>query len=572
MTLPYIILTFVVIALIAYGALYYLKNKQAQVIAELDEQKIAIFDIPVDSVVLKLKKMHLTGQTKRLYESWASKWDTLVNESLPTIEAELDHAEEYAENFHFLKANNAIEKAREIVQESEKTAFQIDEALQRIVDSETANHEEIEAINSEYKNLRNHILTEGIKYQEAYPTLESKLNEIENHLKQFNTLMEEADYIEARDVLKNVEKDTRHLQAATEKIPSLYQVVDNDFSEEVSDLEDGYKRLVEQAYRFKDIDIQKSLETIKQNIQEMRQNIAALNLERAKEGKEHIEKEIDHLYTVMEDEIQAKDYVTKALPHLKTRFEKIMESNRFVLLEIDRVSESYELSDDESELTLANKEELVKLTESLEHYEKQLEQKQVVFTVVKKHFVTLDEKITVIDKNQADMMKQLMGLKQRERDVRDQLDMFELDLRNMKRSLEKQHLPGLSNTYLDLFLAATKRIEELSTVLNRIKIDMKVVDEHVALCASDIEHLDDATEHIIDNAALTEQLVQYANRYRMEHVAIDRAITTASNLYQFQYKYSEAKQVIATALEKVERGATKRVEQLYQEDKQRRMI
>lgn len=572
MTLPYIILSIVVIVLIAYGVVLYMKNKQAQVIAELDEQKIAIFDIPVDSVVLKLKKMHLTGQTKRLYESWATKWDGLVEESLPNIEAELDHAEEYADQMRLLKANNAIERAKEIIQDAEKTAFQIDEALQRIVDSETSNHEEIEAINSEYKTLRNHILTEGIKYKESYPTLESKLNDIEKHLKQFNTLMEEADYIEARDVLKNVEKDTHHLQQATEKIPALYDVLDNEFAEQVTDLEDGHKRLVEQAFRFKDIDIAKSLETIKKDMADARHNVGALNLERAKEGKEHIEREIDRLYTVMQDEIDAKEYVTKALPHLQTRLEKIAESNRYVAMEIDRVSESYELSDDESELTTVNKDELDKLAESVEHYAKQLEQKQVVFTVVKKHFVSLDEKLTTIDKNQADLMKQLMSLKQRERDVREQLDMFELDLRNMKRSLEKQHLPGLSKTYLDLFLAATKRIEELSALLNRIKIDMKVVDEHVAICASDIENLDNATEHIIDSAALTEQLIQYANRYRMEHVAIDRAITTASNLYQFQYKYSEAKQVIASALEKVDKGATKRVEQLYQEDKQRRMI
>ena len=43
---------------------------------------------------------------------------------------------------------------------------------------------------------------------------------------------------------------------------------------------------------------------------------------------------------------------------------------------------------------------------------------------------------------------------------------------------------------------------------------MEEVNRLVALCEEDLELLDKKTHDLVDAAALTEQMLQYANRYR----------------------------------------------------------
>ena len=144
-----------------------------------------------------------------------------------------------------------------------------------------------------------------------------------------------------------------------------------------------------------------------------------------------------------------------------------------------------------------------------------------------------------------------------------------MDMRNINRTLEKQHLPGLAPEYLDLFFAVTKRVEEISAKLNRVKIDIEEIEELVVMCEEDIQLLDKRTEEILDNANMTEYLIQYANRHR-DNQAIVAATREALDLFQTVYDYESAADVMKKALNKVAPGASKRVEESYLEDKNRR--
>lgn len=50
------------------------------------------------------------------------------------------------------------------------------------------------------------------------------------------------------------------------------------------------------------------------------------------------------------------------------------------------------------------------------------------------------------------MITQLTDLRKEETEVKEKIDDFEFNMRGIKRYIEKQHLPGLPEEYLDLFL------------------------------------------------------------------------------------------------------------------------
>lgn len=569
---PIIFLVIIAIILGVYGLVFYTKTKQTRTILALDEQKNAIFQIPNDVLILKLDSMHLSGKTQSLYENWAQQWDALVKEQLPAIEEQLDQAEQLSNSLKLHKSKQCISTTTTLIEETEQKALQIHAALQVVVESESSTHEEIEAVNAYYQTVRNHVLTSGETYGGALPAIQRYLADVDGQLTQFNQLMQEADYLEAKDVLNEVDSRVQALELKMQQIPELSQTFTQLYAEQVTDLQDGYNQLVKESYRFSNINIQEEITDLLSRLNEGKQSIVDLDIEKAVDLQSDIEKDIDCLYDVMELEIEAKEAVYKVLPRVEAKLHQIVESNKHVTIELDRIQQSYELTDNEMETINTLAQQLVEHKQQFEDVKQGVEAKRFVYSNAKDKLTQLAEVLTTIDKQQADMMKSLSDLKQRERFARDQVETFEFDLRHMKRELERQHLPGLPKIFLDLFFDATKRIEELSQQLNRIKINMKEIDDLVQACTQDVEKLDETTESIIDNAALTEQLVQYANRYRMEYAAVDKAITIAVNLYQHQYKYEEAKQTIAQAIDTVEQGASSRVEKLYYDDKNRHVF
>lgn len=68
------------------------------------------------------------------------------------------------------------------------------------------------------------------------------------------------------------------------------------------------------------------------------------------------------------------------------------------------------------------------------------------------------------------------------------------------------------------------------------------------------------TEVMVDQARLTEQVIQYANRYRSKYPLLAAKLLEAENLFR-SYEYEVALEQFAKALEEVEPGALKRIEE-----------
>ena len=90
---------------------------------------------------------------------------------------------------------------------------------------------------------------------------------------------------------------------------------------------------------------------------------------------------------------------------------------------------------------------------------------------------------------------------------------------------------------------------------------MDEVTKQLIIVESDLKTLRDKTNDVRDSAELTERLQQYANR-----LADNKKIAAAAakSRQQFEnYNYTASLETIATALEEVEPGSYKRIEDSY---------
>ena len=563
----YFLLIIVVAGAIGYGVAHYLSQKQSKVIEELGVKKQKLMTVPIADILFTLKNLNLTGQTKRTYETWQATWQTITRFRFPEIEAALVSAEQYTQRLNFVKGSQISNQASQLIEETKAEVDKIYTALQKLLDSEKKNREELEVLQERYASMRKDLLAHSFSFGEALESLEKRLSYLELDFTKFNTLTNEGDHLEAKEVLGRIEAEMQDFEQIVEEVPKYLKEIEEEYEDQVADLKEGYQKMVEEHYQFPKISIPAEIQKIEEIIAVAKEHIKATELEEARQQLDKVAREIDQLYAVMETEIEAKAFVKRNRAQVERKLNQVLQSNRYVNIEVDRVSQNFVLSNNEFNRVQDFAKQLEKEQEAVAYYSKALQNQQVPYSIVKEHYEIVLNTLKEIDENQLSLVNTLTDLSQQEKSIRDGLDVFELDLRNMKRTIEKYHLPGLPKEYLELFFATSSRIEQLSQLMNRVKLDMTEITGLNQTIEDDVEKLDIMTEEIVDHAQLTEFMIQHANRYRLDHPEIDTAIQQALEQFNHFYRYEESLAIIEKALNQVEPGSAQRVRDNYQAEK-----
>lgn len=570
MKMETVLIVIIVIAVAAYAISYFMKKKHYQTINTLERQKFELMDTPVTETIQNVESLSLTGQTDKNFEQWKDKWKQIEMTAFPDIENLLFDAEQATDRLQLIKASKAETKSSELIESTQKKIKEIQLALNELLKSEEKNNQAIKKVQEMYQGIRKKLLTQSFSFGPALDKLEKQLTFLELSFADFSELTSSGDHIEAEEVLKKVSYETKELNDAVTTIPSLVKEVSNEFPAQVQELKEGYHELKDvQHFVFLEDSMTADITEIEQDIKQSEKLLKQCETEKVQKLNSLIEEKINHLYDVMEAEIKAKETVAKEQPILAEFIGFVSKRNQQLLIEIDRVSQSYTLNDTVLEQTKDMQEKIEEIQLNFETFNNGVEKNQAVYTVVSESYAEDGEKLTEIEEKQEQLIHQLTDLRKEESEVKEKIDDFEFNMRGIKRYIEKQHLPGLPEEYLDLFFVTTERIEKLAKELNKLKIDMTEIKKMCELCEDDVELLIDKTEEIVDSALLTEYMMQYANRYRNDHPQIGEAILESNDLFNTEFQYKESLEVISTALEVVEPGSFKKVENQYYEEKSR---
>lgn len=565
------LLILIFLVFVGYGLLYYLGRKQTKANIELDERKQEIMSIPVADKLYTLKNKSVTGSTRRIFESEQANWQTITRYKLPEIEAALVTAQADTDKFSLINAKQTANRIEDLLNETEETVRQIDERLAQILASEGENELYHEETYARYAAIRKQLLAHSYRYGESQETLEKHLSYIELDFTKYNQIMNEGDFVGAHEMLDQINADIEELEVMMEEIPNLLQTIKGEYEEQYADIVAGYQKMLAEEYQFPlDIDVSEQIKEVEKVILESRQAVAGVDLNEARDIMVRSEALIDQTYEIMERELLAKDYIGKNQGAIQRRLDQVLQSNRYGMLEIDRVSQNYLLHDNEIGKMQDYADQIDHQKATLDYTHQQIAEHTIAYTDMQSRYYEVYEALNDIDKGQSQIVSSLADLKHREREARDSLYAFELDLRNMKRTVEMNLLPGLEDDYLDRFFETSDKIEELSKKLNRVKLDMASIENLTHSISADIEYLDIETDKIVDAAMLTENMIQYANRYRQTHPEINQAISEAYALFQKDYRYLDACQRISKTLDEVEPGSSAKVAQLYNDEKKYR--
>ena len=558
-----IVVAIIVAAAIVYFVGYFVRKKTLARLDELEQRKEQLFDLPVIEEVDEVKKMHLVGQSQNTFREWNQKWTDLSTTAFADLESQILEVESLNETFRFMKAKQAVEEAEVALLNMEEDVAEIRNGLKELRESEERNSLQVQNALDKYQELKKSMREESDTFGPAYSELQKQLKSIEIEFTQFVTLNTSGDPVEAREVLQTAENHTYTLEDVMNRLPVLYEDLNKTFPDQLKEIKEGYQKLIDDHFVFPENNFLAEVSRVRERIENSMRDLAKTEVNLVEPANSDTANDIDALYSIMEREIEAKKYVLKNREVIADYVAFATKNNRQLLIEIDHTAQSYTLNHNELGRVRGFQTEVDELVRRNTDMMEKMDGHKIPYSEVQEFYKYAYKILDDIQNQQVEIDEELRELRRGEKVAQEKVENFEFQLRNLKRFVEKQRLPGLPNDYLEFFFMVTDHVEGLNRALNKIRINMEDINRYVDTCQDDLDKLDKETHDLVDAAALTEQMMQYANRYRHSHPDIKASIDRSLDLFTNTYQYQEALDEIGTALERVEPGAFARIENFY---------
>lgn len=563
-----LIVSIVIILIIAYVACLIVRKRNDNLLVALEERKEELFNLPVNEEVEAVKALHLIGQSQVSFREWNQKWVDLSLNSFADIENHIFEAEGFNNAFRFISAKNAIDSIESQIDLIEEDIDAIRHGLMDLKEQEEKNSGRVKHALNLFDNLQVAVHENADSFGETLPELERQLKTIEVEFSEFVMLNSSGDPIEASEILDRAEEHMIALNQIMERIPSLIEKVTKDFPDQLEDLESGYRKLVEQNYLFTESNIEAQFQNIRVSIRENTALIVSFDLDAA-EGENHaIQGKIDYLYKVFNREIEANRVVTRISKNLPKFLEHVMENTRVLDGEVQRLNNQYLLA--ESKLTRINqlKNRLnsieIVVTESVE----EIDAPQVAYSLLEERLEHALSILKEIEEEQIVLVDYLKAQEQSESTARKKATLYINKLHTLKRFMEKRNLPGIPGEFLSRFFSTSDHVENLIAELDYKRINIEAVNRLLENATYDMNQLEELAYSIVQNATLTEQLLQYSNRYRSADASIQGAFARSLAIFEKDFDYQAAFEEISFALEVVEPGVTERFVRSYEKTRE----
>ena len=546
------------VLVVGYFVAVLLRKRNEALLAALEERKEQLYNLPVNDEVEAVKNMHLIGQSQVAFREWNQKWVDLSLNSFADIENNLFEAEGYNNSFRFLKAKQAIRSIESQIELIDEDIKAIRQALAELKEQEEKNSGRVVHALDMFENLQKQVASDVDAYGPALPEIEKQSENIQVEFSQFVTLNSSGDPVEAAEILDTAENHIVALTHIVEKVPAIVTAVQKTLPDQLDDLESGHRKLLESGYHFTETDLEARFQQLHASLRDNLSNVASLELDNAIYENEQIQEEINALYDIFTREIESRKVVDKLVKALPGYLAHAKENNANLAAEVERLSKTFvskdlndhHLKELEAELTA---QELV-----VEDALKDTSETQKAYSILQEELEAIEERLKEIEDDQIALSETLSKIEKDDTNARQKVNIYANRLHAIKRYMDKRNLPGIPQSFLTIFFTASDNTEALLAELEGRRVNIENVNRLLDILTNDMTELEEETYKLVQYATLTEQLLQYSNRYRSFDDHVQAAFDEALYIFEKEYDYPASFKVISEALETVEPGVTER--------------
>lgn len=560
-----VLIGIIAIAVIVVIIFYVCQRRAMRVITDLRARLVALEEARLARRLDDASLADLMGESLKVFTALQ---DDYLKKVAPAVDDANEQLEEVSKNLNGLNVftvTGQLNQVRELVEEAERQQKRVVDRLQKADQKEEEQKKATATMGEQLGDFQKKLDDTAYQYGDAIRPLRSQLADLQEQFTRFNEIAAKGDHEAAAEILTDLKEKDAHFTKLAEEIPELYKPLFTTFPDQISELREGYRKLVANHYRFPVNNLDDQIEGLEAQRQTALDHIAALSLAPVRVANKSLEEKIDHLYDVMQNEMDARPQVEKLVGVVGDHLDHARQQNRELMAELDRLSESYTLNHDEVAHTRELEEQLKQIQKEYEKDQVAVNAQAAVASQVLERFMEDEKVLTAIETQQKEINDGVAYLSEDEQRARKALQRFVTTVRATKRHVETLNLPGLPQDYLDFFFLVSDEISHLAKDMNQQRIDMEAITKELLKVQGDVSELINRTNKVRDSAELTARLMQYGLRFVDDNQEIDAAITEAQKLYD-RYEYEQSLETIGAALEKAEPGSFKRLEDNYYDE------
>lgn len=556
-----ILIAVLIIVLVLLVAVVWFQRRAIKEINELKSVSDELAKKKISDQLAEAGKMQLIGDSKEELANLNKKYHDQLAPAIKKLPQQGDELLAAVRTSQLLTINSAINDYREAIGSAIQQANKLQQALQQLQQQEKRHHQAVDQIEKRYRHFHQQLDDKGFEFGDTTKELNSRLDKLEQRYAKFVDLTHKGDLEAAQEILNELQTDNEHFASLLAAIPKLYKPLVTEFPDQLAELKSGYQTLTKQHYNFTEKGLDKKIEQLQEKLTQTVKQLNDLQVDVVKQSNKDLSAEIDNLYSVMQQELDAKPEALHLMKIMGEFIPHARRQNSELTAELKRLNLSYTFNNNEIEAARRLDEQIKSVDKDYQRDFKAVKENTAIFSQVLEVEKANQKELTAIEEKQKKINDEVAKLQTDEVRARKMLQKYSVDIRTIKRQVEQLNLPGVSQDYVDYFMGVTAEIKKLSAELHEYKINMDDVTKQLIMVEADLETLRGKTSDLRDSAELTERLLQYANRFS-DNEKIEKAAQEARQLFS-DYKYAKSLEKIGTALEEVEPGSFKRIEDSY---------
>ncbi|HCD6038835.1 TPA: septation ring formation regulator EzrA [Staphylococcus aureus] len=556
----YIILAIIVIILIAVGVLFYLRSNKRQIIEKAIERKNEIETLPFDQNLAQLSKLNLKGETKTKYDAMKKDNVESTNKYLAPVEEKIHNAEALLDKFSFNASQSEIDDANELMDSYEQSYQQQLEDVNEIIALYKDNDELYDKCKVDYREMKRDVLANRHQFGEAASLLETEIEKFELRLEQYEVLKTDGNYVQAHNHIAALNEQMKQLRSYMEEIPELIRETQKELPGQFQDLKYGCRDLKVEGYDLDHVKVDSTLQSLKTELSFVEPLISRLELEEANDKLANINDKLDDMYDLIEHEVKAKNDVEETKDIITDNLFKAKDMNYTLQTEIEYVRENYYINESDAQSVRQFENEIQSLISVYDDILKEMSKSAVRYSEVQDNLQYLEDHVTVINDKQEKLQNHLIQLREDEAEAEDNLLRVQSKKEEVYRRLLASNLTSVPERFIIMKNEIDHEVRDVNEQFSERPIHVKQLKDKVSKIVIQMNTFEDEANDVLVNAVYAEKLIQYGNRYRKDYSNVDKSLNEAERLFK-NNRYKRAIEIAEQALESVEPGVTKHIEE-----------
>jgi septation ring formation regulator len=564
------IFTIYIVTIIILIVIFALRNskqnkKLKESISELEKEKNLIINAPILNELSKVEALVKDDKLKYKYDNWQHKFDDIRNIYIPKVTDMLLDADDLVARKKYKELKTLLADIElKIYRLREKTNTLLSE-IKEITLSEEKNRNQIVKLKNKYRGIKQDYEKNKADYKPVNNQIELQFENIEKRFQEFEIVMEKKDYDEINYLVKGITEMIDHIEYVVKEVPAILIMCNELIPGKIEDISNLYIKMTRELYQLDYLNVEYNIKETEKKVKDVLDRVKVLNLEDVVFELKTIVNYYDSLYSDFEYEKICKKTFESNVKSFKT---KLIRTNKIIsnlMGQIDSLSETYDLKEDDVKRLNIINDETRKIKDSYNNLMDCSKNHTFPYSKLVKELDVLMIKVSKLEESLNYDLKTIGSMKDDEIRAREQLDNIKNLLKKAKNRIRLYNIPVIPDNYFVELQDASDAIKEIQKELNKKPINIETLNIRVDTARDLVFKVFNTTNSLLKTIVMFEETYVYGNRYRSYKEKVNEGLNFAEKLF-FKGEYKKALEVTMNAIDYVEPGIHNKIMKAYNEN------